>query len=353
MRNTTLQVALLLLGLVALMDRLPTLSAAERLPGAGGGEAGAGRLPQARYVLMGVDCFGELAPRSCQELQEIAGLEPGQALPFGWTGGDAAQQLQRSGPYASATLSPVFYPDGSAYVTIDVVAIDQAATSPLLTSPSRELALSLDLLDLYADFQQLWMDLFSRGAAVAHAVEDGHWSFRDARLRPYTSLFRQEVPRHRQHLIEVLRGDARPAHRQRAAGLLGFDQPDASTRAALSLAMRDGAQSVRSEAARALLPRASLPDPTGALPAELDPALLMLSLPSSADRSNASALLAELALQPALRQRILAQSAPTLLQMLDARRPGARSQALEVLQRATGRRDIGPDPQRWRQHLQM
>lgn len=308
---------------------------------------------RARYVLLGVDCFGQLGPRSCEDLRDVTGLEPGQTLEWGWTGGDTVERLQRSGPYASVTLSPVFYPNGGAYVTIDVVSAQQKQRRQLRAAPGGEVALPVNLLELYGEFTHTWMELFAAGVAVQPSVKEGRWEFDHEALRPYADLFRREVPRHRDTLIQILDQDHRHWRRQGAAGLLGFDRSSQQTRTALSAAMLDPHGPVRSEAARALQPHVQATHHDGAAPMELLPTLAMLRLPSSADRANACALLARLAQRPTLRASILEHGAPTLLQMLAARRPGARGQALEVLQHATGRRDIGPDAERWRTFLQI
>jgi hypothetical protein len=231
--------------------------------------------------------------------------------------------------------------------------VQQKQQIRLRQPPTEAVSLPVNLLELYGDFTHTWMDLFASGVAVQPSLKEGQWEFDHEALRPYVRLFQREVPRHRQALIQILTRDSLHWRRQGAAGLLGFDQNSEQTRTALSAAMLDVHGPVRSEAARALQPHVQSTSPDGSEALELLPTLHMLRLPSSADRDNACALLLRLAQRPSLRARILDHGAPTLLQMLAARRPGARGKALEVLQRATGRRDIGPDARRWRAFLQI
>lgn len=290
-------------------------------------------LPKARYVLQGVDCFGDLRGQTCEDLLALTGLVVGAPLQLGWSGGDAVSQIQRRGPYAQAVLSPVFYADGGAWLTIDVVSPEALRRRQLRPTPTSDLPLNTDLLDLYADFEAAWLKLFQQGAPTSRLQPNR------ASLAPYTNAFRQEVPHTRDALIQLLHQDRTPWRRRAAAALLAYDQPDAPrTTAALGRALRDTDPTVRSEAARALLPRLA-----HAQDLDLDAVLHMLHLPTHADRAAACDLLSELALDPAHQRQILTAGADVLLQMLQARRPQARGKALEVLQRASNRPDLGQD----------
>ena len=76
--------------------------------------------------------------------------------------------------------------------------------------------------------------------------------------------------------------------------------------------------------------------------------MLLCDSPSlRSGRSGASALLAELAQIPALRQPILETAFPVLLQMVAATSPGSRGAAIEVLETTTGL-NYGGDTDRWR-----
>jgi hypothetical protein len=128
---------------------------------------------------------------------------------------------------------------------------------------------------------------------------------------------------------------------------LGYDESNEAVDQALELALVDPVPGVRSAAARALLPRVRLESRRGNAIIEPEMVLRMLGLPSASDRSGASALLAELAKVPRLRQSILEDAFPLLLQMVGAASPGSRGASVEVLETTTGLRH-GTDASRWR-----
>ncbi len=304
---------------------------------------------KASYTLLGVDCFGETPEGSCERFREMAGLKERQRLPMGWTGNGAADRIRRSGPYAQVSLSPVFYPDGSAYVTIDVVTQTQQDMLRLRPAPVEDVAMGSNLLDIYAQFTQRWFALFSKGIKVNSQPRAGYWDYPHARLQPFVELFRQEVPGQRLELQQVLLFDSNPHKRQAAANLLGFDKDDVAVVEALSLAMLDPEPTVRSAAARAIQPKIQRLLAKGAVEAiPTQHALHMLHLPSTSDRSGASALLAEMIQVPELRQPILNTAFPILVQMVAATAPGNQGKAVEVLEGATGLK-YGRDARRWKE----
>ena len=301
---------------------------------------------RADYVLLGVDCFGAVE-KDCQALARIAGLKRGQTLPMGWTGGDAVNRIQLSGPYVFVAMSPVFYPDGSVFIAIDLVTRQQRDRLALRREPSSELELTSNLFVVYEKFTGAWMRLFSKGIEVRSQMQSGHWGYEHRDLLPYVRLFRSAAPAQRPELMRVLLHDADPGRRTAAAAILGYDEPNQDVDRALELALVDPVPSVRSAAARALLPRVRLAREKDA--AIIDPAMVirMLSLPSTSDRSGASALLAELAKVPKLRRPILDGAFELLLQMVAASSPGSRGASIEVLEAATGL-SFGSDVSRWR-----
>ncbi len=304
-------------------------------------------LEKAEYVLLGIDCFGGLGEQTCGDLSKLAGLDPGQKLRFGWYDQQAARLIQKRGSYAKVNLSPVFFPDGSAYVTIDIVSQRAARQTTTRTTPQNHIPIPSNILETYVEFSHVWADLFHKGVSVRKTSDKGYWEYHHDGLAPYVSLFRNEGPRYRQGLIQVLREDGAMWKRHAAAGLLGFDASNPLTANALTFALSDPSSNVRSEAARALLPRAQRDAHQGTTLLDAGSILQMLSLPTPADRSGASALLAELAQIPALRKNIRGQAWPTLLQMLAATRPGARAHAIEILERTTGL-SHGDDLEKWK-----
>ncbi len=304
---------------------------------------------RAEYVLMGVDCFGA-EEGACDLFSRLAGLDEGQRLKLGWTGDGAAGRIQQSGAFALVNLSPVFYPDGSAYVTIDVVPSLQRERLKLRPAPDLDVTINSNLLEIHDKFNAAWMSLFAQGVDVSSTSRAGYWHYSHDTLVPFVKLFRAEVPGQRQELIQVMLYDAHPERRQAAASLLGFDREDALSAEALTWALLDPAPVVRSAAARALLPkvRHAVGRHDDTPPISAVPVIHMLSLPSTSDRSGASALLADLALLPSLRGQILSATFPILLQMIEATAPGSRGSAVEVLQAATGL-SYGAEPERWKQ----
>lgn len=302
-----------------------------------------------RYVLMGVDCFGDATAEDslCLRVTDAADLTLGQALPFGWTGNKLADTLRRSNKLAYISISPTFYPDGTAYITLDVVPMGARDRLNLPAPDRRAVTDDPPLLGLYAEYSNHWLGLLRRGHAPAPRLDDGFWDYDEASLQAYAALFRAKVPALRDTLIAIATEERDATYRRAAAGLLGFDTDDRRAAQALGPLLLDPNSNVRNEAARSLLPKLRRASSTGE--PLIDPAfaLRMLDLPSPADRTNAARLLAELARIPELRRDILNAAFPTLSQMLTASRPNTSDYALDVLQAATGL-DHGKDVERWR-----
>lgn len=285
---------------------------------------------RAEYVLLGVDCFGA-EDAACQRYATMAGLQEGRKLPLGWTGDGVAAQIQRVGQYAMVALSPSFYPDGSAYVTIDLVTQGQRQTRRTRPAPTEHITTRSNLLQVYADFSGIWFDLFSKGVRVNTQPQHGAWDYHHERLRPYTRLFRSEVPRHRRELIQVMLHDAHAHRRAAAASLLGFDHDDTAVGEALAFALLDAESNVRAAAGRALVPKLRRAVQRGDALIATQPVFTMLAQPSTADRVGATALLVELAKLPGVRADIRRHAGPTLRRMATAHSPSARGLARELL----------------------
>lgn len=285
---------------------------------------------RAEYVLLGVDCFGA-EDAACQRYVTMAGLQEGRKLPLGWTGDGVAAQIQRVGQYALVALSPSFYPDGSVYVTIDLVTPHQRQARRTRPAPTEYITTRSNLLDVYAEFSGIWFELFSKGVRVDTQPRRGAWEYHHAQLRPYTRLFRAEVPRHRQELIQVMLNDAHAPRRAAAASLLGFDHDDNAVGEALAFALLDAESNVRAAASRALVPKLRRAVQRGDALIATQHVFTMLAQPSTADRAGAAALLVELARLPKLRTDIQRHAGPTLRRMASAHSPSARDLAREAL----------------------
>lgn len=305
---------------------------------------------RADYVLMGIDCFGLRSGEVCDELGAHAGLQPGQALPMGWTGHGAAERIRDAGRYAWVSLSPHFSADGLAWVTVDVVTHEERSRLLVNSPPAETTVISNNLLQVYGSFANLRVQLLRTGAAPAFHIQGDTWEPDEPRLAAFAALFRAEVPKHRDELIKVLLRDREPTRRRAAAGLLGYDARDDATADALEIALLDADSNVRQEAASALTPRLHRAATAGEGLISVDPVTRMLHLPTATDRNAAATLLAELALVPALRPDIRQKAAPTLLQMLRSSRNNVVDQAITVLERSSGQ-SWGDDPERWAEAL--
>ncbi|MBH25039.1 MAG: hypothetical protein CMH57_11395 [Myxococcales bacterium] len=306
---------------------------------------------KARYVLMGVDCFGAQDGEACQRLTARSSLDVGDSLPLGWRGEGLVERLRRSGNYAYVGISPVFYTDGTAYVTIDVVEQDDHTRLKLLDPPNQTLSFSTNLLELYGEYSNITVDLMQRGVAPKTTPEEGFWQSDHDQLAPYIALFREQVPLHRQELIAIATQEKDPTWRRAASGLLGFDTDDALASRVLAAALLDPNHQVRSEAAHALVPKLRKARDTGEALIDTGSVLRMLQLPSTADRASAISVINELVHIPSLRKPILDEAFPVLEQMLQASRPKASQSAIQVLESATGL-SYGRDSLRWKKAIE-
>lgn len=309
-------------------------------------DTSADRRFRSEHVVMGIDCYGLDPAVSCERLGATIGLRRGQKKSVGWSNKSAIERLRTVNGYALINVSPIFSPDGSAYVNIDVVEPEERDRLEVRDSPDQQIAVHSNLLELYAAFDREWMGLFSKGIAPVATTSLGFWTYRQPALAAFVELFRREVPKYRDELVAVAMHDEEPTRRRAAAGLLSYAAIDETTNNALSLAMLDPDASVRSAAARALVPRVRHASSQGHTLVPVGPVLQMLGLPSASDRSRAATLLVEMAKVPELRQPILSGGLPVLLQMLAASWPTASRQAAAVLEEATGL-TYGTDVDRW------
>jgi hypothetical protein len=284
-------------------------------------------MSRARYVLLGIDCFGPLGEATCQELEGLSGLEVGKSIPLGWNGGGAASRMRHKGGWDHVSLSPVFYPDGSAWLAIDV------RNGPSLTrsAPTGRVTLRSNLIQVYTVFHGTYLELSQRGIRVPREANDGTWNYVHRTLSPYVALFHSEVPQYRKTLTRMLLTDGRATHRRAAAGLLGFDLEHPDTVSALSTALLDPDQTVRTGAATALLPKVREATLRGELVLEVGDVVQMLMLPSHSDRAGATALLLEMSRLPHARRDIRTEAGPILQQMAAGSHPGTRDLAQKLL----------------------
>jgi len=305
---------------------------------------------KARYVLMGVDCFGVEDGEACERLTAKTSLGVGDSIPLGWRGEGLVDRLRRSGNYAYVGLSPVFYTDGTAYLTIDVVEQADRNRLKLLDPPNQTLSFSTNLLELYGEYSNITVNLIQQGAKPQTTPEEGFWHSDHDQLMPYIALFREQVPLHREELIAIATQEKDPTWRRAASGLLGFDTNDALASRVLAAALLDPDHQVRSEAAHALVPKLRQARDTGEALIDINSVLRMLQLPSTADRASAIAVISELVHIPSLRKPLLDEAFPVLEQMLHASRPKATQSAIDVLESATGL-SYGRDSSRWKRAI--
>lgn len=298
-------------------------------PAADAGDSGVQlvAMSRARYVLLGIDCFGPMGESTCEELESAAGLEIGQSIPMGWTGSGAAGRIRAKGGWDHVSLSPVFYPDGSAWLSIDVRNGD-TLTRP---APTGRVTLRSNLVQVYRAFHGAYADLSRQGIRVPREAHDGAWTYLHGTLTPYVSLFQSEVPSYRKSLTRMLLTDGRPGHRIAAAGLLGFDLEHPETVQALSSALLDPNPHVRTGAATALLPKVREATLRGENLLQVETVIQMLMLPTHSDRTGASALLLEMARLPHVRRDIRREGRPILEQMAAGSNPATRDAAQKLL----------------------
>ena len=126
--------------------------------------------------------------------------------------------------------------------------------------------------------------------------------------------------------------------------------PNQSSLDALTGALLDPEHLVRNEAAQALLARLKHTDTLEASLINVEPAIGLLYLPSSTDRTAAVSILTELVQNPSTRASILRRAFPVLSQMLLASRPKSNKSAVTLLENATGL-SYGRNVVKWRRAI--
>jgi len=182
-------------------------------------------------------------------------------------------------------------------------------------APTGSVRLPSDVLQVGADFEQLWDKEVTSGQAEEDDSE-GHMLFLDAAARPtedrLIAVAKIDLPLIR----KVLHDSANPEHRALAAQLLGYAKNMQSVVPDLVYAMSDPAESVRNNAMRAL---AVFKSATKVKPPQVPygPFIALLNSPIWTDRNKSSIALMQMAStrDAVLLTMLRSQALPSLVEM--------------------------------------
>lgn len=167
----------------------------------------------------------------------------------------------------------------------------------------------------------------------------------DPRLIPLETRLVEEVPRHFEALVQMLRTDKEQEKRAAAAYLLAYGRSREEVIQALVPSMNDAGEAPRNAATRVLWQAQQGADRV-LLP--LEPVLRALHGPLISDRNKAAAIIQALAEKdPSIRGRVLRDAGDVLLEMAGQRQIVDREVALRALQALAGK-DLGNDVEAWR-----
>ena len=260
--------------------------------------------------------------------------------------------LKQELPGYEVGLSPIQYPRGDTlawYLTVDAVDPARARRTRFEDPPEGTVAGVDDLLEAWRDFEQ---DAYAATAFWHPGLTCPAWHcvFRfdapesAARLR----LFEEEVPKRADELERVASADGDPSRRAAAVFLLAhLDDPERVSRV-MRDRMRDASSHVRNNAMRVL---AFMVEHRGWTDIPLGPVLRMVDGPTTTDRNKALAIVAGVADDPALADRIVREAGPALVALLRLRQPNNHDFAYRILRSVSGLDHAPRDYEAWERWL--
>jgi hypothetical protein len=312
--------------------------------------------PSHVYRYTGIEVFGTRLPQE-QVLECFKGL-PAPGTDVDLATGEFIQALQAGKARLQARFAPAFVrtsvtnyaADRTLAVTVDLVDRGdewRLAYAPEPTGSVEDPAGLLAAWDAY--HSRMWKlvntgEVSTKDTACPRAFHC-FYGATDARLIPLEERLVEEVPRHFETLVQMLRTDKEPSKRATAAYLLAYGRSREEVIQALAPSMNDAGEAPRNAVMRVLWQAQRDAD---RVRVPLEPVLRALHGPLISDRNKAAALLQAVAEKdPSIRGHVLRDAGDVLLEMAGQRQVVDREVALAALKALAGR-DLGGDVEAWR-----
>jgi hypothetical protein len=126
-----------------------------------------------------------------------------------------------------ARCLPVRYPDGTAYLVVDVVEPDQAYRNRFRNPPAKDVAwVTPEIKAVYDRLYTRFWALFNQGRSVQERADAGYLDYSDPRLHADVLKLIRSVPLYRDRLLDVLQNDRNSKKRADAANFLNWTVKD-------------------------------------------------------------------------------------------------------------------------------
>ena len=292
------------------------------------------------FTLTGVDTFGN-RKISSQNILDVLGVNEGVHFEQGALNlRKMCENIEALGYFSHVHLALVLYPNGKAYITVDV--IEKGHKREFILRPPAEGSVDLpeELLKMYDQYlARSGRNIRNRSYFPIQSTEkspSGHRFSADPNLRGLEERFIDLAQRYLEPLIDTLEGDRNSQKRVVAAALLGWSPDPVPTLSPLSKAVNDHQPIVRNNAALSLAHASRIAIQMKTFKVPLLPILQMLHFPFTTDRQKAALVLAELAESKKFRSTILKEAGNQLIRMLVLKQPSNREAACKVLRRISG-----------------
>lgn len=317
---------------------------------------GAEQKPSSVYRYTGIEVFGTRLPK--ERILECFTELPAEGTDVDMATGEFIKALAEGKARVQERFAPAFVrtsvtnyaADRTMAVTVDLVDKGDAWRLAYAPEPTGSVADPAGLLAAWNEYtSRMWKlvnakELSTKDTACPRALHC-FYGATDPRLVPLEERFVQEVPRHFEVLVQMLRTDKDPGKRATAAYLLAYGGSREAVIQALVPSMNDAGEAPRNAAMRVLWQAQEGADRV-LLP--LEPVLRALHGPLISDRNKAAAMLQALAEKdPSIRGRVLLDAGDVLLEMAGQRQLVDREVALAALVAMAGR-DFGGDVEAWR-----
>ncbi|MFY9574112.1 MAG: HEAT repeat domain-containing protein, partial [Blastocatellia bacterium] len=156
-------------------------------------------------------------------------------------------------------------------------------------------------------------------------------------LRKYEEVFKTSVPKNKEILKAILRGDDQETHRADAAFLLAHISDPQELIEAILPSIKDSSAIVRNNVMRVL---AQVAEETRDVAIPIRPLLQALDFPATTDRNKSLATIDGLALRPENKTILIRDAGPKLIEILKLLQPNNHDYAYSILKKITGR-DFG------------
>lgn len=258
--------------------------------------------------------------------------------------------LRKSGNFVYLGLSPVTYPGGSRIgFTVDVVdASDKQRLDAFLPKPTATFSDPDHLIASWHSYEKYGFNYFLRTktaitfnkCSAFHCV----YGFERPELKSYEKKFNEGVPKYKDQLIAILRGDKDEQNRGAAAYLLAHLKDGKEVVDVLSPSINDSSSYVRNNAMR-VIAQTSTKVSDANFP--VDDVIRALTYPSETDRNKAIYVLEMLTVKPMLAAYVKQHGCHQVMDQYKTVQPNLHGEAYHILVNISGKHYPVNDYQAW------